>query len=114
MIKRRGKTNVLELRPGDVWLTVDRDHAQPALRSLVHVFVGQKQHPVWPALQLVIWRVSNGETRLEALDCGREYEEIHRPQTEAEAKDILLLALGGTEGFDIGTLGQAKKKGHKL
>ena len=109
-MKRRSKTNVLELRPGDVLLTVDRDHARPALRSLVHVFIGEKQHPVWPKLQLVIWRVSNGATLLEALECNHEYGEIYRPESDLEAKEILSLALGGGGSFDIGSLGKVKMK----
>jgi len=54
---------VMDLRPGD---RID----MPAV-GMSAVFIAQCPHPVWSHLQLVVWRLSNGEMSLDALAAGQ-------------------------------------------
>jgi hypothetical protein len=59
-------TQVSELTPGD--LVTLPSHTGP--RSAV--YVTQAQHPIWPNLQLVIWRLHDGSWSLDALDTNQD------------------------------------------
>lgn len=50
-------TTVAQLRPGD-YVTIDDTSA---------TYITQTQHPMWPNLQLVIWRMGDGSWSHDAL-----------------------------------------------
>lgn len=39
------------------------------------LYVAQAQHPIWPRLRLVIWRLSDGTWSFDALDSRQEVGE---------------------------------------
>jgi hypothetical protein len=63
-------SHVYELLPGDV---VENDWIGGPKRAC---FVAQTEHPVWPSLQLVIWRMDDGRWSHDALDARQEVGEV--------------------------------------
>lgn len=62
MAERPQRVKVLDLLPGDVFATspiAPEEHA---------MFIARTQHPIWPHLQLVIWRMTGGRWSHDALD----------------------------------------------
>lgn len=53
---------VQHLLPGDVVALGDRQA----------VYVSRCQHPLWPSLQLVIWRMDDGSWSPDALDANQD------------------------------------------
>ncbi len=78
-------TYVHELRPGDL---VDL-----TLRSAT--FVAQTAHPLYPGLQLVVWRLDDGSWSHDALS-PQQYVGEARATTLAEAHERLRAALLGS------------------
>lgn len=60
-----GPVNVSQLTPGDLISN----------GPMTAVYVAQTQHPIWPHLRLVIWRLPGGEWSLDALDPRQEVGE---------------------------------------
>jgi hypothetical protein len=57
-------------------------------------FVARTQHPLWPSLQLVIWKMDDGTWSLDALDARQEIGDT-APSTEVERMNNLRTALLG-------------------
>ena len=59
-------TRVSDLIPGDVF---DASRPGPGLTAVpaTAVYVAQSRHPLWPKLQLVIWRMSDDAWSFDAL-----------------------------------------------
>ena len=76
---------VAELVPGDL-VTLCQDSA---------VFIGRGEHPVWPRLMLVIWRLGDGWS-LDALSARQEVGDV-TPSTHDERQQRLRAALLGEE-----------------
>lgn len=55
-------TTVAELLPGEIVYSFGRSAC----------FVARTEHPVWPSLQLVIWRMPDGSWSHDALDARQE------------------------------------------
>lgn len=77
-------TTVSELIPGDKIQIMDK---------LSAVFISQTTHPIWPHLQLVIWRLSDWSWAHDALDSRQYIGEVDRldpVQTTERLKEWLL------------------------
>jgi hypothetical protein len=59
-------TTVAELIPGDI---VD------VLPLSSGTFIARTQHPIWPHLQLVVWRLADSSWSLDALDARQDVGE---------------------------------------
>lgn len=57
------------------------------------IFIAQTQHPIWPSLRLVIWRLRSGELSLDALD-PRQYVGDVVPVPGGRAEAIRFAVLG--------------------
>jgi hypothetical protein len=75
---------VSDLLPGDR-VTQGADSA---------VFVAQTEHPLWPDLRLVVWRLANGMWSHDALSPAQDVGEM-TPSTADERKGRLQSALLG-------------------
>ncbi len=78
-------STVADLIPGDI---VDVPVAGAG------TFVARCQHPIWPHLQLVIWRLADGTWSLDALD-ARQYVGHARPANHLDRDLALRHALLG-------------------
>jgi hypothetical protein len=58
-------SRVIDLIPGDV---VENDDPQGRKGT----FIAQAQHPIWPSLRLVLWKMSDGTWSFDALDYYQE------------------------------------------
>lgn len=63
-------TTVQNLVPGDL---VENSGASA-------LFVAQTEHPIWPSLQLVIWRMPDGSWSHDALDARQDVGQIAADQ----------------------------------
>ena len=70
---------VSDLTPGD---TIESG-------AFIGTFIGRMEHPLWPDLQLVTWRLDDGMISIGAMDLDREVGE-----KIAEGTDSLRKALG--------------------
>jgi hypothetical protein len=68
-------STVRDLKPGDL---VTSTPGRP-------VFIGAYPHPVYHHLVLVIWRLSNGSVRLDALHPGDEVGDVEPIEPAARA-----------------------------
>lgn len=75
---------VRDLQPGDVVV-----HGGESA-----TFVAQTEHPIWPHLRLVIWRLRDGSWSHDALASGQEIG-VALPATAAERRTSLRAALLG-------------------
>lgn len=75
-------TRVIDLLPGDL-VTVDHESA---------VYIAQARHPLWPSLQLVIWRMENGSWSHDALSPAQDVGRA-APSTAEEREQRLRRAL---------------------
>jgi hypothetical protein len=75
-------TALPELQPGDLV-----EHS--GMRA---VYVAQCRHPIWPHLQLVIWRLHDGSWSHDALDACQEVGQVMQA-TSAERRTQLRQAL---------------------
>jgi hypothetical protein len=73
-----------ELTPGDL--------VTNAGVGMFAVFIARTTHPIWPQLQLVIWRLDDGSWSHDALDARQEVGEIS-PSNEADRSTRLRKAL---------------------
>lgn len=76
-------TTVRELVPGFVVVLDDRSAT----------YITQTQHPIWPQLQLVIWRLANGSFSLDALSPHQHVGDVvpsTREQREQQLRGALL------------------------
>jgi hypothetical protein len=76
-------SRVDELIPGDL-VTV------PAV-NMSATFVARTTHPIWPNLQLVIWRLDNGSWSHDALDARQEVGDVS-PANDIDRKARLRAA----------------------
>lgn len=60
------------------------------------VYVTQAQHPIWPHLQLVVWRLVDGTWSHDVLD-SRQFVGTVAPSTAGERQKRLKAALLGGE-----------------
>ena len=81
-------TTVMELTPGDE--VINDVSGQSA------VFVGRLQHPIWPLLQMVIWRMSTGEWIHDALDARQDVGRITTSSSSDRLTRLRSVLLGGT------------------
>lgn len=66
-------TKVADLMPGnEVWHT-DRSA----------IFVAQTEHPIWPHLRLVVWKLDDGTWSHDALDARQDVGQV-RPWNEPD------------------------------
>jgi hypothetical protein len=68
-----GGARVIDLRPGD----------EVRLSGVQAVYIGRTAHPLWPALELVVWRMGDGSVSFDALNAVQEIGEmlmVSRPQ----------------------------------
>lgn len=79
-------TTVAELIPGDL-VTDD-------LGSFSATFVARTQHPIWPHLQLVVWRLEDTAWSHDALS-SRQHVGVVSVSTDAERQARLRTALLG-------------------
>jgi hypothetical protein len=77
-------TTVSALRPGDL----DAHAGHHA------VYIAQTEHPIWPHLRLVIWRLEDGMWSHDALDWRQDIGTV-TPSTAAEREQRLRVALLG-------------------
>lgn len=77
-----------------VWQLVPGDQVEDRRGGPPPTFVQRAQHPLWPGLQLVIWRMPDGSWSHDALD-GRQEVGQAVPATEAERTQRLREALLG-------------------
>lgn len=56
-------------------------------------FVQQAEHPLWPHLRLVIWKMPDGSWSHDALDARQEVGALAVQSTPAERKQALRQAL---------------------
>lgn len=82
-------STVAELIPGDV--------IDGPLGLLSATFVSATPHPIYASLQLVTWRISDGEWMHNALRSDQHVGEA-RPATPADREEALRRALLGSEG----------------
>lgn len=75
---------VIDLQPGDLVTLGDRSA----------VFIVQAEHPLWPVLQLVVWRLDDGTASFDALSSIQEVGDV-APATRAERYDRLVEAVRG-------------------
>jgi hypothetical protein len=68
-------STVRDLKPGDLVISTP---SRP-------VFIGAYPHPVYHHLVLVIWRLSNGSVRLDALHPGDEVGDVEPIEPAARA-----------------------------
>lgn len=80
---------IFELFPGDI---VTR-HAPE--REVKAAFIGRTRHPLWPHLDLVIWRLDDGSWSLDALLARQEVGLIKDTPPE-KRNEILRACLIGT------------------
>lgn len=81
-------TRLDELLPGDV---VDLGPAHAT-------YVAQAEHPIWPSLRLVVWRLGDGSWSHDALDARQDVGQA-RPATAAQRDQRLKLALLGRQAL---------------
>ena len=62
------KATVEDLLPGDVVTSFFGSAT----------FVARTDHPIWPGLQLVIWRMDDGSWSLDALSAQQEVGDVER------------------------------------
>ena len=80
-------TTVVELLPGQI---VDGPAGNPVESA---TFVAQTEHPIWPHLRLVVWKLHRNDSwSHDALD-PRQDVGTARPSTEAERHAALRRAL---------------------
>jgi len=79
-----GTARVAHLQPGDEVTTA----------GMTAVFIAATKHPLWPSLQLVVWRLADGEWSHDALDARQEIGHIS-PSTTEERHARLRAALLG-------------------
>lgn len=72
------------LQPGDI----------VSMAGLSATFVQQAEHPIWPGLQLVIWRLPDGSWSHDALD-PRQVVGERVEQSDEQRHESLRLALLG-------------------
>jgi hypothetical protein len=80
---------VTDLRPGDL-VTNGGDSA---------VHITHTEHPAWPVLQLVVWRLQDGTISLDALSPDQEVGDV-TAATLAERIDRLVAAVRGEASQD--------------
>lgn len=78
-------TTVAELIPGDV---VDN-----GLDSAT--FVARTQHPLWPSLQLVVWRMADGSWSHDALHTSQDVGQARSADVFARQAALRWALLGG-------------------
>lgn len=84
-----GDVKVSDLDPGDLVVNGGAEA----------VFIARTQHPVWPVLQLVIWRLGDGTVSLDALSADQEVGLVIGAPTAAAQQDRLIDAIrGATRG----------------
>lgn len=76
---------VNDLQPGDM----------VTLGGMSAVFIARTDHPLWPVLQLVVWRLDDGTASFDALSPDQEVGEL-APATRAERYDRLVDAVRGS------------------
>lgn len=79
------RVRVCDLLPGD------EVHLPPDASA---VFIAQTQHPLWPQLQLVIWRLADGSWSHDALDFHQQVG-TRTPSSYADRMARLRTALLG-------------------
>jgi hypothetical protein len=77
-------TRIEELMPGNLVTSIGRSAT----------FVSRCTHPLWPHLQLVIWRMDDGTWSHDALDHRQEVGQVE-PSTFTERQKRLKAALLG-------------------
>jgi len=75
---------VVHLQPGDLVTN----------GGMSAVFIARTVHPVWPVLQLIVWRLDDGTASFDALRSDQEVGEV-APATSAERYDRLVEAVRG-------------------
>jgi hypothetical protein len=80
------KVRVSELLPGDLVTLPEADASA--------TFIQQVQHPLWPHLRLVIWKLDDGTWSLDALD-ARQDVGLRADLSHADRKQALQRALLG-------------------
>lgn len=73
-----------ELTPGDLVRHI----------GMSATFIARTAHPIWPHLQLVIWRLEDGSWSHDALDAGQEVG-IVEPTSDTDRQQRLRGALLG-------------------
>lgn len=76
---------VSDLTPGDEVMLLGRSA----------VFVAQTEHPIWPGLRLVVWKLDDGSWSHDALDARQEVGDT-RPSTADDRMTKLRYALLGS------------------
>lgn len=78
-------TRVSELSPGNVVENFGRSA----------VFVAQTEHPIWPHLRLVIWKMDDGSWSHDALDARQDVGQLKPWDEPDERMATLRFALLG-------------------
>jgi hypothetical protein len=81
-------TLVVNLQPGDVVSVFGPDG------PIAATYVAQTRHPLWPRLQLVVWRMADGGWSHEALSPAQDVGDV-QPSTVAHRTQRLRAALFG-------------------
>lgn len=71
-------SRIYELTPGDLVTNAD----------MSAVFVARTEHPIWPHLQLVIWRMDGGSWSHDALDARQDVGLIRLATAEERASRL--------------------------
>lgn len=77
------------MRPGE-WVPV----LDPMRGDTSAIFVAQTEHPIWPHLRLVIWKMSDGSWSHDALSAGQDVGEPVPTSTLDRASNLRLALLG--------------------
>ena len=80
-------TTVAELTPGDV-VKVGYPQTQGT-------FIARTRHPLWPHLELVIWRLSDGSWSHDALDIRQDIGQVQPSDIFSRKAQLQRALLGG-------------------
>lgn len=81
-------STVRELQPGQVV-------TGPAGSA---TFITHTQHPIWPHLRLVIWRLADGGISLDALDAGQDVGQAAAATLPQRLEALRAALLGSVHG----------------
>lgn len=60
-------------------------------------FVARTRHPLWPNLELVVWRMADGSWSHDALHIGQHVGEAQPSDTFARIAELRRVLLGGAQ-----------------
>lgn len=85
-------TAVIHLTPGDR-IPAPLDHGER-----LATYISQTRHPIWPNLQLVIWRMPDGSLCLDALSPAQDVGTVVPASAEDRARALEAALLGPRGG----------------